>query len=485
MKARRTALIFAAVLVAGPSSLVLPATAAVHKCAGRVATIASDTRRGIDGTRFDDVIWAGPKNNFIHGLGGNDIICSGGGDDVIIGDSGDDRLIGGAGNDTLLGWTGDDVLQGGIGIDYAEFYEAPESMFINLGTGRARGHGNDRLASIERVNGSKFDDVMIGSEGSESLWGWGGNDRIDARGGNDLVAGVSGADELEGGEGLDLVNYRLDRAPVVVDLSAGTGIVRNAPTDTLSGFEGVIGTEGDDQIMGDAANNFILPNKGADTIDTGEGHDIVWFIYEDEGVVVDLAAGTATGEFTDTLSNVEGAYGTLYDDTIRGSDGSNELGGFGGNNILEGRGGDDYLWGDLGDDTVDGGEGDKDVLDYRYADAGIQGSLSDGTATGSGNDTLSGIEWLFGTPFDDVLIGDSGANFLAGNGGDDILGALGGDDVIDGGDGEDEADSGEGADRCIRIEAIVSCETSLTTVPVHPIGFVEMDTVETVEKRAH
>lgn len=485
MKARRTALIFVAALAAGGPSLVLPAAAAVRKCAGQVATIASDTRGTLDGTRFDDVIWAGPKNNFINGLGGNDIICSGGGDDVILGDPGDDRLFGGAGDDILLGWTGDDVLNGGRGIDYAEYSQARESMFVNLGTGRARGHGNDRLTSIERVNGSRFDDVLIGSEGRDSLWGWGGDDRIDARGGSDLVTGVSGSDELEGGEGLDLVNYRTHSAPVTVDLSAGTAIVGNATADTLSGFEGVIGTQADDHIVGDASNNFILPNKGADTIDTGEGHDIVWFAYEDEGVVVDLEAGSAMGEFTDTLSNVEGAYGTLYDDTLRGSAGSNELGGLGGNNILEGRGGDDYLWGDLGNDSVDGGEGDRDLIDYRYADAGIQVSLSDGTAVGAGNDTLTGIEWLFGTFFDDILVGDGIANFLAGNGGDDRLDALEGDDISDGGDGQDEADSGEGADGCIEVEASVSCETSLTTVPVHPLGFVERETVERTEKRAH
>jgi Ca2+-binding RTX toxin-like protein len=60
-----------------------------------------------------------------------------------------------------------------------------------------------------------------------------------------------------------------------------------------------------------------------------------------------------------------------------------------------------------------------------------------------------GIEKVFGTPFDDVLLGNKNANVLVGNGGDDYLFGDGGRDVLIGGDGADTIDGGLGADLVI------------------------------------
>ncbi|RYD88425.1 MAG: type I secretion C-terminal target domain-containing protein, partial [Sphingomonadales bacterium] len=52
--------------------------------------------------------------------------------------------------------------------------------------------------------------------------------------------------------------------------------------------------------------------------------------------------------------------------------------------------------------------------------------------TGHGNDTLAGIENLFGSSFDDELSGNSSANYLHGfDGGNDLLEGMGGDDVLE------------------------------------------------------
>jgi Ca2+-binding RTX toxin-like protein len=66
---------------------------------------------------------------------------------------------------------------------------------------------------------------------------------------------------------------------------------------------------------------------------------------------------------------------------------------------------------------------------------------------------VEGIEGLYGSRFDDVLIGDGGANRLFGSDGDDVLVGKGGIDVISGGLGTDACDlglpgTGETIDTC-------------------------------------
>ena len=56
-----------------------------------------------------------------------------------------------------------------------------------------------------------------------------------------------------------------------------------------------------------------------------------------------------------------------------------------------------------------------------------------------GMDTLTEVENLIGSDYDDILSGDDAANILFGGGGDDVLAGNGGDDQIVGGDGRDTA----------------------------------------------
>jgi Ca2+-binding RTX toxin-like protein len=63
-------------------------------------------------------------------------------------------------------------------------------------------------------------------------------------------------------------------------------------------------------------------------------------------VVVDLAAGRATGEFeTDVLRGIENAESGNGRDVLRGDAGPNVLRGHGGADVLAGRGGVDDLYG--------------------------------------------------------------------------------------------------------------------------------------------
>ena len=97
--------------------------------------------------------------------------------------------------------------------------------------------------------------------------------------------------------------------------------------------------------------------------------------------------------------------------------------------------GDDYLNGGAGADNIKGGSGAHDRVSYAYltlTDAGIDQGVSinlgtsvflsiTGLTAKSGAlqvvDTLSGIEDVTGSSFNDVIVGNSAANSLLGGSG--------------------------------------------------------------------
>jgi large repetitive protein len=91
---------------------------------------------------------------------------------------------------------------------------------------------------------------------------------------------------------------------------------------------------------------------------------------------------------------------------------------------------------------LDGGAG-SDTASYSDAASGVNvsltlhGSVQD--TGGAGSDTLTNIENLTGSAFNDTLTGDANANTLSGLAGDDTLNGGAGDDTLDGGAGSDTA----------------------------------------------
>ncbi|CAN7217003.1 hypothetical protein LJR164_000778 [Phenylobacterium sp. LjRoot164] len=141
-------------------------------------------------------------------------------------------------------------------------------------------------------------------------------------------------------------------------------------------------------------------------------------------------------------------YGYGGDDSLSGGGGSDVLAGHEGNDSLNGGTGDDYLLGGAGTDILDGGAG-VDWAAYEDATAGVTVSLAlTGwqETGGGGRDKLSGIENLYGSAFNDTLIGDAGVNYLSGGAGDDRLEGGAGDDHLEGGLGNDTIIGGDGWD---------------------------------------
>ena len=404
---------------------------------------------GVAGSAYDDHLIGNAENNILAGLDGNDILDGGDGIDRVgyllasdgvtvdlnivgpqdtvgagtdtlisienvLGSEHDDSLTGDANNNFLTGRGGDDFLDGGddllIGGDAAGYAEALVGVTVDLRIAGAQdtvGSGTDTLVNIENLIGSAFDDVLTGDDGGNFLRGDDGDDILDGQG------------------GFDTVGYDRATDGVTVDLNTqGFSQTTGQGEDTLIGIEGVSGSDFDDVLTGNGAGNFFRGSGGDDIIDGGGGFDSAAYTFASAGVTVSLetiwdgVAQDTGGDGTDTLTSIENLFGSDFDDVLTGDEN---------NNVIRGNG---------GDDIIDGGAGIRDAAGYEEASAGVTVSLEtiwDGVAqdTGAdGTDTLSGIENLFGSAFDDVLTGDEQNNFIRGNGGDDI---------IDGGDGFDGA----------------------------------------------
>ncbi|MBL0507784.1 retention module-containing protein [Aeromonas caviae] len=118
-----------------------------------------------------------------------------------------------------------------------------------------------------------------------------------------------------------------------------------------------------------------------------------------------------------------------------------------GNDTLNGNAGNDILLGGLGNDTLNGGNG-NDTASYFDSAAGVTVTVNGANQNtgGAGTDSLSNMENLVGSMFNDSLTGDGNANVLSGLAGNDILSGGGGDDLLIGGTGSDTLTGGAGKD---------------------------------------
>ncbi len=159
-----------------------------------------------------------------------------------------------------------------------------------------------------------------------------------------LSGDLPGDDLFIGGRGNDTLSYENDAAGVAVDLAAGTASARIGE-DTLRGIENVIGGAGDDTLGGDDTANVLDGGGGDDlltadarndTYEGGEGEDSLSFAAETDGVIVDLASGTAVGPRTgeDSFGGIEHVIGGAGDDRLVGDGENNSLIGGAGNDTL-------------------------------------------------------------------------------------------------------------------------------------------------------
>ncbi|HZF96445.1 MAG TPA: M10 family metallopeptidase C-terminal domain-containing protein [Allosphingosinicella sp.] len=335
-------------------------------------------------------------------------------------------LDGGEGNDFLQGTLANDILDGGNGNDTASFAHAfsggsTTGVTVDLNIqGVAQdtvAAGSDTLTGIENLVGSALNDTLVGN------------------GGDNVIEGGLGNDVLAGGAGNDTASYAGSSAGVTVSLAL-QGSAQNtgtAGTDTLTGFENLLGSSFNDSLTGDAGANTLSGGAGDDTLnpganaggavdllDGGAGSDTAAFTGYNAAVTATLngaADGTASvgGAAIATLRNIENLLGGAAADILTGDANANVING------------------GLGNDVLDGGAGVDTVSFTGNGTAAITVNLGLTTAqaTGAGTKTILN--------FENVRTG-AGADNITGNAGDNIFFDGGGNDIYNGGAGSDTVD---------------------------------------------
>lgn len=441
------------------------------------------------GDNFEDLTYAGDYSGGRFTGIGNAL------DNTLTGGDGADLLAGGGGADTMIGGLGNDVYSvtdaGDVVIELAG--EGTDVVYIEGDVGSTYTMGDN----IENLQVATFRALhLIGNTLDNSISGFANFD--------DILDGGAGADHLRGAQGNDI--YYVDNAGDVIEeyeaqghdtvrsnfaavtLSAwvedlefigagsfsGTGngsdnrITGGGDADILGGAAGadlLIGGAGADTLNGGDGADVLIGGVGIDILNGGDGVDRVDYSGAASAVTVRLDANRTTNDGaggSDTLSSIENADGSAFDDFLVGSAGANVLSGGLGRDVLLGMGGADILvggdgvanqmQGGLGDDRYvvtandtiieAAGEGTDTVettLSLWTLSANVENLVFTGTGafTGNGNASDNAIA---GGVANDLLTGGAGADSLIGGDGDDVLRGGAGLDVLTGGAGIDTLD---------------------------------------------
>jgi Ca2+-binding RTX toxin-like protein len=260
-------------------------------------------------------------------------------------------------------------------------------------------------------------------------------------GGDDIILSASGAESAAVGDVFEYYGGTLNGGDDIITLyNNGLGAGDAFRVQEVTGNTVFTITGGNDEIHGGALGNIIAGDVLARFSPTNNlivgGDDVIF-----GGVGSDSLFGEIA--YTDSLTGISGGNDTLY-----GAAGNDYLSGQTGNDTLDGGKGNDRLIGGTGNDVLIGGAG-FDTADYADAKSAVTVSLVLTTAQntgGAGSDTLSQMEALSGSAFNDLLIGDAGDNSLWGMGGADKLNGGDGKDMLDGGDGNDAINGAAGDD---------------------------------------
>ncbi|WP_241872444.1 DUF5801 repeats-in-toxin domain-containing protein [Aeromonas hydrophila] len=214
-----------------------------------------------------------------------------------------------------------------------------------------------------------------------------------------------------------------------------------AATQVITGVSGAVGgtvTDGASSVVFDDTSGSATPSAYDGSFNYTNSTTT-----DPAKVFVDVQSGsTLTGSYLDEV-----LIGGSGNDTLNGNAGNDILLGGAGNDNLNGGEGNDILVGGAGNDTLNGGNG-NDTASYLDSTAGVTVTVNGNNQStgGAGTDSLSNMENLIGSMFNDSLTGDGNANVLSGLAGNDILIGGGGDDMLIGGTGSDTMTGGTGKD---------------------------------------
>lgn len=436
------------------------------------------------GSAGGDVLKAGAAGATLAGLGGGDTLVGGAGNDLIIGGAGADILTGGGGADIFRfsaviveGFGGvvdsyaaaiDSIKDFQTGIDkldlggvqnlgavsivrtgsgsavFGEIKGQPAEIQVLIGvTGLIQAGDVAGVASVQMV-GDERDDLLIGGDWADSLYGHDGADVLIGGGAGDALYGGTGADTFRYLNASDSTNGALD---IIQDFATGV--------DTI------------DLAALNPSNVSILYYNGGSIISGGSGAS-TFQIGSVRYVNASDLTGLVHGVYLVGDGDPNSLTGSALDDTIVGG---------AGNDTIIGGGAGDALYGGAGEDVFkylsasDSNNAALDILhDFQTGvdkiDLTALNLTNVSILRSNGGSFVSGVT-SGGAAFQiastqDVntsdLIGLSGAVYMAGDAGDNVLiGGPGnsteirglGNDTLDGGAGNDTLIGGSGADSLI------------------------------------
>ena len=346
----------------------------------------------INGSNADETIAGGAENNVIRGLGGND------------------TLQGNGGSDTLLGGTGNDTLDGGAGNDTADFGDAIAGVTVNLATGFSV-----RTARIMPLG----DSLTLGITASglapnagyrSVLWSKFVQSGLSVDFVGTLMNGGGGLGDIDheghGGNNIDQINAQVSpflnaQKPDVVLLMIGTNDIFISDTAAemlgkLSQLIDKITSFSPDVKLLVAAVPPIDPQADENKSAAGQAADVQKIKDYNAGIPKLIAS-----KKTARVSSVDTSSLTVADLSPRAVSSGVHL--------------------------SDGGYSKLGNLWFNGLATAV------GTAQGTykvDQDRLLSIENIVGTPFNDGLTGDTGANVIEGSGGADRLTGNGGADAF-------------------------------------------------------
>ncbi len=379
----------------------------------------------VNGTKFNnpgnDTIDASAMPAYNDGFVGV-VIYGGAGNDIIYGSQDDDHLAGGSGDDTIYARAGNDHVYGDSSFNVNLLLFAQDQI--------TRFDAND-AGQLAKIN-AMFTVPTTPTPGADHLYGDDGADII--LGDHGVIAQASGTRRIE-----------------------TTGAIARIETtrEDVGGADTIQGNAGDDIILGGQLGDVIDGNEGNNIILGDHGY-IDYVVSDGDRSDIDAIVSTSTTDFGGADQITAGAgqdiiIGGRFGDTINAGDGDNLVIGDSGR-ILAAASGAPQLAGlpitlgtvetievaDGGDDLIVTGSG-KDIV--------LGGAQSDDIRAGAGNDIVHGDNAQLGwTADNDAFTLDTLTTTANAIGGSDTIRGEAGDDVLIGGAAGDRIDGGDGRD---------------------------------------
>lgn len=325
------------------------------------------------------------------------------------------------------------------------------------------------------ITGTASNDLLYGTDTTDTYKGLGGDDKFVWSKGNDSVYG---------GDGWDTMSYFHYTGNVTVTLNGESrGIATGSLGDTkhLYSIEAVILGNGTDVATGDAGANTFFGLRGDDRFVYSPGEDLM---YGDDGWdTLDYFAYTGNLAITmkgDKLGTTKGSLGDLQhfysieaivlgrgNDIVKGDAAANTIWGERGNDNLDGGKGNDKLDGGAGSDKLRGSIGADRLTGGTGADQFVFKSIAESTVSASGRDFITDFSQIQGDKINlsvidanTKLAGDQAFSFIGATGfhheaGELRIATASGDTYLYG-----DVDGNGKADLAIRIDDIVAFKAS-------------------------